>query len=228
MRWKMVLFGLAAAVVAAALVLVGGRTAPAALGGDRGHGAQAGATGAAGAEAAAPHPGPQATALPGPQAQVAGAGQPAAEQEEGPHGPQPLSENAKLRRSYPITMDRLERYVLAVAELRRAGDRDPALMAKLRAPRPPDEEPSGMAARLERIGPLKAILDRHALGGMDLVLLPQVVLASQEARGLEQEGRPLAPEQVNPGGVALWRDHVERTDQLTKAFLADLKAIRGR
>ena len=138
-----------------------------------------------------------------------------------------MSENARLVVAYPITMPRLQSYVAAVKEIRAAGTRDPSLMAKLREPGPRGEQPAGMGARLDAIAPLKDILQRHGLAGIDLVLMPQAVTAGRIGYSLEQEGRPLPPDQVNAGAVALYRADLRRMDEITKAFMADLRYING-
>jgi hypothetical protein len=131
-------------------------------------------------------------------------------------------------RTYPVTMRRFEAYVEAVKEIRMAATRDPAMMAQLRVPSPPEEQPAGMAARLETCAPLKAILDHRGLEALDLVLMPQVVFAGRNAYALEQEGRPLPPAEMNAAAAALFRDDLPRMDVLVKALQADLRVLSGR
>jgi hypothetical protein len=85
-----------------------------------------------------------------------------------------------------------------------------------------------MAARLEAIGPLKAILARHGLAGIDLVYLPRVMIAARSAHALEQEGRPLPREEVNEAATALYRADLPKVDELNKSFLADHAFLGGR
>jgi hypothetical protein len=205
----MVTAGLAAAVLAVVLLLPGTRKAP--------------APEAATAALAAPHPAPA-----GPPA--AGAPHP------GPSGDAAVAdmhqglvdENTRAMLAYPVTVARLKAYIRAVKEVRAAGERDAALLARLREPRPKGEAPAGMAARLEAIPPLKSILRRHGLTGLDLVLMPQAMVAGRFAYALEQEGRPLPPDEVNAAVTALFRADLPAMDELNKAYLDDLKFLNGR
>lgn len=146
----------------------------------------------------------------------------------GPMHAMPVDENTRQVRAYPLTMRRLKDYAAAVKDLRAAGEQDPDLMARLRQPGPVGEEPAAMAARLEGIVPLKAILKRHGLGAIDLILVPQVVTLGQVGLALEQEGRPMPAEEANASAIALYRADLPAMDELAKAFRADLKVIRGR
>lgn len=141
--------------------------------------------------------------------------------------PEAPSENSRLMLEYPITMERVEAYVAAVRQVRVAGLANADLMARLRKPGPPGETPTGMGARLDTIPELKAILDRFGLTGIDLVIMPQVVMAGKKALAQEQEGHPLPPEQLNAACMALYRTHLPRLTMLSKIFMADLAIISG-
>jgi len=221
MRKWLVVIGMAVAVLALVLLVRGARQAPLP---EPVPAPQASTP--APAAAAAPH---------GPDAGGAGPGSPAAGPAAGDTAgdmaamhQQPPDENSRLMRSYPITMQRLETYVATVKQIRASGERDRSLLTQLRQPRPQGEQPSGMAARLEAIAPLKRILDEHGLAGIDLVILPQVVFAGRNAYALEQEGRPLPAAEVNAAALALYRADLPKVDALTKLFMADLKVVSGR
>ena len=220
-RW-MILAGLAAALLAVALLRPWERRPAASV-----PPPATASDGAPAAPGAAPHAagsaGSQAVAAPSPQHPATGE---AADAQDFHHGQVDGFTRSML--AYPITMRRLEAYVAAVKELRAAGEKDPALMARLRTPRPPGEQPAGTAARLEGNAQVKAILDRHGLTALDLMLMPPAVLTGRNAYALEQEHRPLAPGEFNADAVALWRADIQRMDTLSKAFLADLKILSGR
>lgn len=223
MRKWLVMAGLAAAILVVVLLVPNsGRPpqpgapgpAPGAPGpapGAPGHapGASSLAPGTPGPAAAAPHPGTES-----------GAAGMALHQA-------PVDDGTRAVLSYQFTMERLKAYVAAVAEIRGAGQRDAALLARLRQPANPGDGPAAMAARLDAIAPVKAILDRHGLAGIDLVLMPRAVAVGQNAYALEQEGRPLPDDQVNAAATALYRADLPRMDELAKAFRADLKFLRG-
>lgn len=200
MRKWMLIAGLAAAILAVAMLWPGARKPPA-------------VDGSGSAARGPPHgaPSPEAVAETPDDAMHHGA----------------VSEDSRLIVAYPVTMPRLQSYVAAVKEIRAAGTKDAALMAMLRKPGPTGEHIAGMGARLDAIAPVKAILDRHGLTGVDLVLMPQAVMAGRNAYSLEQEGRPLPPDQVNAGAAGLYRADINRMDGIAKAFLADLRYISG-
>jgi len=138
---------------------------------------------------------------------------------------QPVDEGTRAIRAYQITWKRLETYVAAVAEIRRAGEGDAALLARLRQPSGAGEQPASIAARLEAIAPVKAILRRHDLTGLDLVLMPHVVALGQNCFALEQEGRAPPASAQNLAATALYREDLPRMDALAKAFRADLRFL---
>jgi len=136
-----------------------------------------------------------------------------------------VDEGTLAVRAYQVSWKRLEAYIAAVSEIRRAGQRDAALMARLRQPAQVGEVPAAIAARLEAMPEVKAILDRRGLTALDLVLMPPSVAAGQNAYALEQEGRPLPPDQQNVSATALYRENLPRMDELAKAFRAELKHL---
>jgi len=175
-----------------------------------------------------PAPAPAAPASPGGPGAPAAGPQPVKEADPVPNAfhDGEVDEGTRAVRSYAVTWKRVEAYVAAVREIRLAGQRDPALMAKLRQPSQPGDLPATIATRLEAIAPVKAILDRHRLSGIDLVLMPPSVAAGQNAYALEQEGRPLPADQQNLAATALYRADLPRMDELAKAFRAELKHLR--
>ncbi|MBL0277586.1 MAG: hypothetical protein IPQ24_16165 [Anaeromyxobacter sp.] len=224
MRKWMVMAGLAAAVLAVVLLLPGApkETAPGhtAASPAAGHPAQGADLAAAGHAAAGTPDAPAGHGAPAPGS----AGEAAAgDMHEGV-----LDEGTRAMLAYPVTLPKLKSYVAAVKEIRAAGARDPKLLARFREPGPAGEMPAAAATRLEAIAPLKAILDRHHLGGLDLVLLPRAVVSGRNAYALEQEGRPLPVDQVNVTATSLFRADLPGMDQLNKAYADDLKFLSGR
>jgi hypothetical protein len=224
MRKWIVVAGLAAVLLVAALLVRGGTRPPAP---EAAHPAPDGSHPAPDAShpaSDAPPPMPEA-AHPAPGAPHPGQ---TGDATDGAMHPEVLDENARALLAYPITMKRLETYVAAVKEIRAAGEKDAKLMARLREPGPAGEQPTGMAARLEAIAPLKTILDRHGLAGIDLVFMPQAVVAGRTAYAAEQEGHPVPPDRMNAASVALYRADLRRMDAITKTFMADLRVLSGR
>ena len=142
--------------------------------------------------------------------------------------PPPVDEQAKQVLAYQLTWKKLEGYAAALKEIKAAAAKDKALMNQLREPAPPDETPPQMARRLEGIGPIKGILARHGLDGMDLLLLPQAVMSGRNAVAAERTGTTVKPEEVNASSLQLHRTDYRRMDQLTAAFMADQRALAGR
>lgn len=222
MRKWMVVAGAVAAIVVVFLVARGGRRPPS------GQPASPPAAGAPGA----PRPHGDAGAA-GPSAAPGGEPQQpdgATYQHPPTPPPTPTAEELQVLRNineYPVTLARVETYAAAVREIRAAGEKDPALMARLRAPKPPAHKQAELAAWLEAIAPLKAILSRHGLTGMDLILMPQAVLAGQAALAREEGGEKVPPGETNPSSLALHRAEPRKIDALTRAFRADLAGING-
>jgi hypothetical protein len=128
---------------------------------------------------------------------------------------------------YPLTMKRLRDYAAAVKELRAAGEKDASLMASLRAPRPPANHPEELAAWLDAIAPLKKILKRHGLSGMDLVLMPAVLGQGRTAYANAQNGVPVAVEETNQSCLALFKADPRTMASMMSAISQDLGAISG-
>jgi hypothetical protein len=128
---------------------------------------------------------------------------------------------------YPLTMERLRDYASAIKELRAAGEKDAGLMASLRAPKPAADQPAELAAWLEAIRPLKTILKRHRLSGMDLVLMPQVLVQGRTAYANSQNGVPVAVEETNQSCLALFKADPATMTSMMSAISQDLRAISG-
>lgn len=212
MRKWMVTAGLAAAVLAVVLLLPGPPKAPAPD--------QA-------AAAAAGHPSPEPTPPAG-QAPPGPHGEQLADPGPGDMGGGMLDEGSRAVLAYQLTVPKLKAYARAVKAIRAAGERDPSLLTRLRQPGPVGELPAGVAARLEAIAPVKAILERHGLAALDLALVPRAMVAGRYAYALEQEGRPLPPDQQNTSATALYRADLPGMDALGKAYADDLKFLSGR
>lgn len=129
--------------------------------------------------------------------------------------------------TYPFTMERLREYAAAVKELRAKGEKDAALMARLRGAKPGADRPQELAAWLEAIGPLKAILKRHRLSGMDLVLMPQVLVQGRTAYANSQNGVPVAVGDTNQGCLALFKAEPATMTGMMSAISQDLRVISG-
>jgi hypothetical protein len=128
--------------------------------------------------------------------------------------------------TYPLTMERLRDYAAAVKELRAAGEKDAGLMARLREPKPGADQPAELAAWLEAIGPLKSILKRHRLSGMDLVFMPQVLVQGRTAYANSQNGVPV-PAETNASCLALFKADPETMTRTMNAISQDLRTISG-
>jgi len=139
-----------------------------------------------------------------------------------------VDEQRKKVFAYQVTLKKVEGYLAALKEIRAAGAKDETLMKRLREPAPPDETPPQMAKRLEGIGPIKGILARRGLDGMDLLLLPQAVVLGRNAVAAEQRGEKVKPEETNVSSLELHRADYDRLDQLTAAFMAEQRALAGR
>lgn len=209
MRKWIVGIGISIAFVAAVLLVRGGRREPAG-------GAPPTATAAPPSEASAPHPG-----MPAPHGPAT---------DHGAQDPRDAAQEAmRAIVAYPVTMPRLLAYAAAVKEIRAAGEKDPEFMARLRAPKPPRDQQVELAAWLEAIPPLKTILDRHGIRGIDLVLMPQAVLqgriahANQNGQGMH----PTGPDATNATAVALYDADPDKMEAITTAFVADLRALNG-
>lgn len=209
MRKWLVLVGLAAAVVVVMLALR-----------SRGPSAEAPVSPPPGAPVQQPTP-PAAEAAPSPQ-------KPDRDPEPGAMGGHggSVDEGTRAILTYQLTMKKLEAYIAALHEIRRAGERDGVLLAKLQRPGQAGDTPAAVAARLEAIPQVEAILKRHAVTALDLVLIPRVVTLGQNAYALEQEGRPLPADQQNTSATALYRADLPRMDALAKEFRADLIYLR--
>lgn len=145
-----------------------------------------------------------------------------------PEPPPPPDENARRVWSWPVTMKRVEAYAAALKDLRAAGEKDPTLMAKLRAPAPPGEGPEAMAKRLEGIGPLKAVLDKRGLAGLDLLVLPHAITTSRAALAAERAGQLVKPDEVNLAALELFRKNPTRMEEIAQGMLADMRVLSGR
>lgn len=186
---------------------------------------------AAGGDAASPHAGFQ---QPGAGAEAhggAGAENPHGAAAGGTQGATPAGHEgvaaAMAVVKYPLTMERLRDYASAVKELRAAGEKDAGLMARLRAPKPAADQPEELAAWLEAIRPLKAILKRHRLSGMDLVLMPQVLVQGRTAYANSQNGVPVAVEETNQSCLALFKADPATMTSMIGAVSQDLRVISG-
>jgi hypothetical protein len=85
-----------------------------------------------------------------------------------------------------------------------------------------------MAARLEAIGPVKGILAKRGLAGMDLILLPKAVMLGRAAHAAQQAGEKVTLEETSASSLELHRADYKRIDQLTTAFVAEQRALSGR
>lgn len=142
--------------------------------------------------------------------------------------PPPVEEQARQVLAYQLTWKKVEGYAAALAEIKAAGAKDKKLMDQLREPAPAGETPPQMARRIEGMGPIKAILARHGLEGMDLLLLPQAVMSGRNAVAAERTGTRPKPEEVNASSLELHHADYRRMDRLTAAFMADQRALAGR
>lgn len=170
------------------------------------------------APAADPHAAPPAGASADPH----GAGGP-----KGAPDLPPLDDAMRAVIAYPVTLQKAEAYCRTVKELRAAGEKDPAYMARLRAPKPPGNQQAELARWLEGIPPLKALLDKHRLKGLDLVLMPQALMLGRNAYALQRDGSPFPADRVNPGSLELHRADPKRMETLVTDCMADLRVISG-
>lgn len=164
-----------------------------------------------------------------------------------PHGGAPGGSEAELRQAqeaavravlaYQVTLPRFRAYAAAIRELRGAGERDPALMARLRGEKPEPYRQAQLGAWLEGIPELKAILDKHGLKGLDLVLMPQAIVSGRAAwstknappdpGGMHAAAAP-PPESVNQSAYGLYQADAGKVGPEVDALLGDLKVISGR
>jgi hypothetical protein len=180
------------------------------------------------APAAAPHgpagPTGAAAAPHGP------AGAPADDMHAGaaPGGQEPVTEAMRAVFAYPVTLARAETYARAVKEIRAAGEKDEKLMARLRAPKPAGDQQAELARWLEGIPQLKAILDKHGLKGIDLVLMPQALMQGRIAYAAGKDGATPPPDRTSATSLALHKADWPKMDALLTGIMADLKVISGK
>jgi hypothetical protein len=209
--------GLAGAL-AAALLVAGCKKSPPAAAPAATEAAQAPAPAAAPSEAPIAAPGVPAPAEPMP----AGHPDPSAEDS------QPLDAAMKAVFAYQVTLARAETYARAVKEIRAAGEKDEKLMARLRGPKPGGADQEALAKWLEDVPELKAILKKHGLKGMDLVLMPQALMQGRIAYAREREGHPVPADRTNQTSLALHKADWKRMNPLVTDCMADLRVISGR
>jgi hypothetical protein len=128
----------------------------------------------------------------------------------------------KMVAAYELTMPRIEGYGAVMAGIADWAGKDPKGMAAMigRAPKGPTSVQDS-AAIFEKEPAVKALLDRHKVSGLDVMLVPMAVMQAQIAALGESQGRTFPADRINPKNVALAKANGAAIDAVMKKAQAD-------
>lgn len=123
---------------------------------------------------------------------------------------------------YELTMPRIEGYGAVMAGIADWAGKDPKAVAAMvgRASKGPMSLQDS-AAMFEKEPAVKALLDRHQVTGLDMVVLPMAVMQAQVAALGESQGRTFPADRINPKNIALARANGAAIDAVMKKAQAD-------
>lgn len=124
--------------------------------------------------------------------------------------------------TYELTMPRIEGFGEVMAGIAEWAGKDPKAVAAMmaRAPKGPATVEDS-AAIFEKEPAVKALLDRHKVTGLDMVVLPIAVMQAQIAALGESQGHTFPADRINPQNIALAKANGAAIDGVMKKAQAD-------
>lgn len=128
----------------------------------------------------------------------------------------------KMVATYDLTMARVEGYGAVMAGIADWAGKDPKAIAAMvgRAAKGPMSLQDS-AAIFEKEPAVKALLDRHKVTGLDMVVLPMAVMQAQVAALGESQGRSFPADRINPKNIAFAKANGAAIDAVMKKAQAD-------
>lgn len=138
-----------------------------------------------------------------------------------------LDANTRAVLAYGLTLPRLEACAAALQDVAAWMKQHPQEAAAMRSQPWGETTLQGSASRLEKVPAIKAVLDKHALSGLDFALGPLALTTSYAVVMAAKQGVVMPADRVNATAVATIRAHSARVEELMPAVYANLRTLRG-
>jgi hypothetical protein len=138
-----------------------------------------------------------------------------------------LDANTRAVLAYGLTLQRLEACAAALQDVATWMKQHPQEASAMRSQPWSDTTLQGSAARLEKVPAIKAVLDKHALSGLDFALGPLALTTSYTVVMAARQGVVMPADRVNATAVATIQAHLVRVEQLMPTVYANLRTLRG-
>jgi hypothetical protein len=148
-----------------------------------------------------------------------------------PAEPRQISQEelTKLVSTYDLTMAKIDGYGAVTAGIAEWAAANPKPLAALMARAPKGTSTvAASGAVFESEPAVKALLDRHKITGIDMVVLPMAVMQAQILVLADQQGRTVPPGPFNPKNVPVVKANGSAIDKVMTKARADMARAFGR